>query len=161
MAFLSRNLGLVMSATHIAGKEVVIKKSQVSIFASFNDLNRFTEHLPEEYRSQVTADDNSIHFNVKGMNFGIRVKEKIPYSRIIFEDDMSPIHFNISFFFEAMGLSETLFHIELDIELNPMMKMMLGNKLQEAMDQATDQIEKAVISGNMPDVSPFKPEDFN
>jgi hypothetical protein len=51
----------------------------------------------------------------------------------------------------GVGIDSTLFHIKLSAELNFMMKMMIGNKLQEVVDTITDQIEKAA-SGQMPDM---------
>ena len=60
---------------------------------------------------------------------------------------------------DPVGLDSTLFHIELAAELNFMMKMMLGNKLQEMVDSITDQVEKAVNSyaeGNPVDFSNIK-----
>ena len=61
---------------------------------------------------------------------------------------------------DPMGLDSTLFHIELQTELNFMMKMMLGNKLQEMVDSITDQIEKAVnasAAGQPMNISDIKP----
>ena len=76
------------------------------------------------------------------------------------DDGQSFLPFTISFFMDPVGIDSTLFHIELTAELNFMMKMMIGNKLQEMVDSITDQIEKAINSlaaGQSVDFSDIKP----
>ena len=55
-----------------------------------------------------------------------------------------------------MALTE--FHIELDAELNFLMKTMFGGKLQQIVDQVTDALS-AAFRGEMPagvDINQFK-----
>ena len=79
---------------------------------------------------------------------------------VLKDDGQSFLPFTISFFMDPVGIDSTLFHIELTAELNFMMKMMIGNKLQEMVDSITDQIEKAINSlaaGQSVDFSDIKP----
>ena len=56
------------------------------------------------------------------------------------------------------AMSDRLFHIELDAELNFLMKTMFGGKLQQIVDQVTDALS-AAFRGEMPagvDINQFK-----
>ena len=76
-----------------------------------------------------------------------------PYSRIDFKDNGAPFPFSLSLFFDATPAADpgkTDFHVELSAELNFMMKMLLGNKLQEALDKVVEGLA-AVSEGRMPE----------
>ena len=109
----------------------------------------------------ILADKDSVHIEYKGIKFGIVVDRREPFSLVVLKDDgQSFLPFTISFFMDPVGIDSTLFHIELTAELNFMMKMMIGNKLQEMVDSITDQIEKAINSmaaGQSVDFSDIKP----
>lgn len=150
-----------MASTHASGKEIVINKPSVAVFSLFDDFTRFSGNIPAEYQAAVTADRDSIRLTVKGFSLGVRVKERIPFSYVSLEgDELAPFPFLVSFHLAPIGLDSTLFHIEVDAELNMMMKMMLGSRLQPAIDKITDQIE-AATKGEMPDLSNLKPEQFS
>lgn len=141
-----------MSKTEIKGKEILLNKPAVTIYGLFTDLRRFTENIPEQYKDQVTTTEDSIVFSYGGVNLGIKTDQKVPFSLISFKDDgQSPFPFSIRFMMTAVGLDSTLFHIEVDAELNVMMKMMLGNKLQEMVDTLTDNME-TIMNSATPDV---------
>ena len=64
-------------------------------------MRNFIQFLPEEKKADVTADYDSIHAMVQGFNIGVRVKERIPYSRIEFQDDGAPFKFFLTLHFDA------------------------------------------------------------
>ncbi|MBQ0005979.1 MAG: hypothetical protein KBS57_01055 [Alistipes sp.] len=150
-----------MSSTHVSGKEIIIAKPIVSVFGLFDDFTRFTGNVPPQYQTAVSAQKDSIRITVKGFSLGVRIRERIPFSYVSLEgDEMAPFPFLVSFHLSPVGLDSTMFHIEVDAELNMMMKMMIGSKLQSAIDKLTDQIE-AATKGEMPDLSQMKPEQFS
>lgn len=150
-----------MDSTVVRGKDVLIKQSPVTIYESFSDLTRFAGNFPEDLRDKITVNTDSISANLSGFNLGVKVDQKVPFSLVSFkEDGQAPFHFSFSFHFEPVGFDSTLFHIEMSAELNPMMKMMIGGKLQDMVDKFTGQIEKS-MEGQAPDISSFKPENFS
>ena len=54
----------------------------------------------------------------------------------------SPIKFTITLNFLDMGGHRTEFFIELDAELNFLMKQMLGKKIENGLDMIIDTLEK-------------------
>ncbi len=150
-----------MSETSVKGREVLLKRPPMTIFSLFSDLSLLVQNVPEEYGGKIQADKDSIRIEYKGIKFGITVDRREPFSLVVLKDDgQSFLPFTISFFMDPVGIDSTLFHIELTAELNFMMKMMIGNKLQEMVDSITDQIEKAINSiaaGQSVDFSDIKP----
>ncbi len=150
-----------MEVMDVKGKSILIKQTPVFIFSLFNDLSRFFINLPPQLREKVVVDTDSIVMNVKGFKIGVIVEERVPYSKVSFKDNGdSPFPFHLSFNMVAVGFDSTLFNIELNAELNVMMKMMIGGRIQEFVDKFTDQIE-LILSGQKPDISGIKPTDFS
>ena len=147
--------------TKVTGREVLLKRPPMVLFGLFGDLSLLVQNVPEEYGGKITADRDSVRIEYKGISLGFVVARREPFSLVELKDDgKSFLNFSVTFHMDPVGLDSTLFHIELAAELNFMMKMMLGNKLQEMVDSITDQIEKAVnnyAEGNPVDFSNIKP----
>ncbi len=136
-----------MSTTQVRGKDVLIKQIPAIIYNAFTDMRNLVNALPEEYKSKVEVDYDSIRGEKDGISLGIRVVERSPYSKIRLEaESNSPFPFSIELFFDPVGDDSTTFHIELAAELNFMMKMVLGSKLQTMVDRLSDQIESALAN---------------
>lgn len=155
MEILSRYLGpeqIGMSEVQARGKDLYIKRSPVVLYDLFSDLRRFEQAIPQDKRDQVTISADSVMATVQGMEIGLKIDQRVPFSLISFaETGKFPFPFRINFHFQPVELDSTLFHIDLSADLPMMAKMMLGGKLQEAVDKFTEQIENA-INGQMPTV---------
>lgn len=151
-------------ATEIKSKHAVVSRPPYQLYMAFVDMRNFVQFLPEDKKKNVEADYDSIKAVVQGFSVGIRVEDRIPYSRIDFCDDGAPFRFSVSMHFDAAGSDpyKTDFYIEVSADLNFMMKMMLGSKLKDAMDKMVDGLA-AMSEGRMPegmDPSMF-PEGFD
>ena len=151
-------------ATEINSKHAVVSRPPYQLYMAFVDMRNFVQFLPEDKKKDVEADYDSIKAVVQGFSVGIRVEDRIPYSRIDFCDDGAPFRFSVSMHFDAAGSDpyKTDFYIEVSADLNFMMKMMLGSKLKDAMDKMVDGLA-AMSEGRMPegmDPSMF-PEGFD
>lgn len=159
MAALAVDLGTIPFAMiDFQSKHGIVSRHPAELYMSFTDLRNFLNFLPEEKKQGVTADSDSLSANVQGFDFGINVEERVPYSRILFKDNGAPFPFHLTFHFdEAEAPGKTDFHIELSAGLNLMMKMLLGSKLQEAIDKLVDALVDA-SDGRMPEG--FDPSKF-
>lgn len=118
---------------------------------AFVDMRNFVQFLPEDKKEGVSADYDSIHAAVQGFPIGVKVAERVPYSRLEFQDDGAPFQFRIKMHFDpAADPYKTDFQITLEAELNFMMSMLLGSKLQDAMDKMVDALV-AMSEGRMPE----------
>lgn len=147
----------------IKSKTAVVSKAPYELYMVFTDMSNFVRFLPEEKKADVTADFDSLHATVQGFNIGVRITDRVPYSRIDFADDGAPFKFALSMHFDASSDPyRTNYHISLDADLNFMMKTLLGSKLQDALDKIVDAIA-AMSEGRVPEgIDPsMYPEGFN
>lgn len=141
--------------TEIQSKHAVISKAPYALYMGFTDMRNFVQFLPEDKREGITADFDSLRASVQGFEIGVRITDRVPYSKIAFKDDGAPFSFTMSLHFDSAGTPDsTDFHIELSAELNMMMKMMLGSKLKEALDRIADGLADAA-EGRMPEGMDF------
>ena len=144
-----------MDKTEVKGKVITVDQPAHVLYSGFSDMRNFVRNLPEDKREGVTATEDTIEGEVKGFKMGLQVAERNPFSSVVYTQyGQSPFPFRIKVFFEATNAARTDFHIEIEAELTFMIKMMLGNKLKEAVDQLTDQLGLA-FAGKI------APSDFN
>ena len=122
-----------MSAQY-SSKHGIVPRPQAELYIAFTDMRSFLAMLPEDKKEGVTADFDTISATVQGFTIGVKVTRREPYNYIELQDNGAPFHFMVSLHFDqADDPGKTDFHIDLLADLNLMMKMMIGNKLQEAL----------------------------
>ena len=136
----------------INSKHRSVARAPYMLYMPFSDMRNFVAMLPEDKRQGVEADYDSIRGTVQGFSVGVRVEERRPYSRIVYKDDGAPFQFTINICFDADGGNpdSTDFHIDIEADLNFMMKMLLGNNLQDAVDKMVDAVADMAM-GKMPE----------
>ncbi len=146
-----------------SSKKATVSKAPYELYMAFVDMRNFIHFLPEDKKADVTADYDSIHATVQGFPIGIRVKDRVPYSRLEFQDDGTPFKFFLTLHFDAASDPyKTDFQIVVDAELNFMMKTLLGGKIKDALDKVVDSLV-AMSEGRMPEgIDPsMYPEGFD
>jgi len=136
-------------AAHYDSKHGLVAVPPEQLYMSFTDMRNLTQSLPEKYRDSVTADFDSIHATVQGFSIAVRVVERTPYSLLRLEDDDAPFHFSITAHFDPAP-GGTDFSIEVDADLNLMMKALLGGRIKDALDKAVDGLVQ-VSQGKRPE----------
>ena len=145
-------------AVEIKSKKATVSKAPYELYMAFVDMRNFVNLLPEDKKEGVTADYDSIHAEVQGFNIGVKVTDRIPYSKIEYADDGAPFHFTLKMHFDpASDPYKTDFQIVLDADLNFMMKTILGSKLKDGLDKVVDGLA-AMSEGRMPEG--FDPSQF-
>ncbi len=149
-----------MANTEIKGKVVLIEQPTHVVYSAFADLRNFVNALPPDKKDGITATADTIEGNVKGFQAGVQIINRVPFSLIFLKDyGNSMFPFEIGLVFETVEGNRTNFHIELSAELNFMIKSMIGGKLQEAVDQMSEQLAMA-MNGKL-DMSKMDPNNFN
>ena len=133
-------------------KHGIVSRQPAELYMAFTDMRNFQQMLPEERRSQVTADMDTLSATVQGFTVGVKVFQRTPYSRIELVDYGAPCAFHIDLCFDPgpVGGLTCDFHIRAEAELNLMMKMMLGGKIREMLDKIVDGLVD-VSNGKMPE----------
>ena len=138
--------------TNIESKHGIVSRQPYELYMSFTDLSNFARMLPEDKKDMITADMDTLTATVQGFNIGVKVHQRVPYSRIELVDYGAPFAFHIVLHFEpaAENAYNTDFWITIEADLNLMMKMMLSGKIQEALDKVVDGLVDA-SNGKMPE----------
>ena len=138
--------------TTIQSKHGIVARQAYELYMSFTDLSNFSRMLPEDKKDMVTADADTLTATVQGFNIGVKVHQRVPYSRIELVDYGAPFAFHVVLHFEpaAQNPYHTDFWIDVEAELNLMMKMMLSGKVKEALDKVVDGLVDA-SNGKMPE----------
>lgn len=139
-------------------KHGTVSKAPMDLYMGFADMRNFVQMLPEDKRQEVTADYDSIKAEIHGFTIGVKVAERSPYNRIVLVGDGAPFEFRITLNFDDLGGYKTDFSIVAEAELNFMMNMMIGDKIQKGLDKIVDGLVD-VSEGRMPegvDPSMFK-----
>lgn len=124
------------------------------LISNFENLTPAIGDKVEEW--QATADRCS--FKAKGFTVKLMIEERETpkYVKVVPDGDGGvPMDFAFWIQLHSVSAYDTRFRLVLHVELNMMMKMMLGNKLQGAIDQVADQIAmafKQAQSGVVPNV---------
>ena len=119
---------------------------------AFVDMRNFLQMLPEDKKQGVEADFDTITATVQGFNIGVKVHERVPYSRIELVDYGAPFAFHVVLHFDPAKEDpyKTDFWIGVEADLNLMMKMMLSGKVKDALDKVVDGLVDA-SNGKMPE----------
>ena len=145
-------------ASQYTSKHGTVSRPPYELYLSFSDMRNFLNMLPEDKRQGVTVDFDTLDATVQGFHIGVRVKSRVPYSLIEVEDNGAPFRFTVALHFDAAPQpGRTDFHIDVSAELNLMLKMVLGGKIQGALDKVVDALVD-ISEGRMPEG--FDPSDF-
>ena len=145
-------------------KHGVVSRAPYELYMSFVDMRNFVQYLPEDKKNEVTADYDTLKATVQGFEIGVKISDRVPYSKITISDDGAPFQFTVDLHFDSCNgeQNKTDFYVEVQADLNFMMKMVLGNKIKDGLDKMVDGLV-AMSEGRMPegiDSSMF-PEGFD
>ena len=134
----------------VIGKTVHVDRESSALFSSFSDLRNICAAIPEDKRKDIQVEADSLVAKVQGIEMGLQVSRKEPFSLIEFQQyGQALFPFLFSLHFDPVS-SGTDFHVELKAELNGMMKMLIGSKLQDIVDKVTQAVSDAA-QGRVPD----------
>ena len=125
-------------------KQVQILRSADQIFqviSRFDNLTPAVAYRVEDW--QATADTCS--FKAKGFTVNLRIDERVEPKHVkIVGDGGTPMDFAFWVQLQPVEAYDTRLRLVLHAELNMMMRMMIGSKLQKALDEIADGIAMAM-----------------
>ncbi len=125
-------------------KQQQIFKSAAQIYPLISDFSLLTPAVADKVEEwQATADTCS--FKVKGFTVKLRMVDKVEckHVKITGDDGGLPIDFSFWIQLHEVSPSDTRMRMVLHADLNMMMRMMIGGKLQKGLDQAAETFASA------------------
>lgn len=131
-------------------QEYISKQQQVlrpaeQIYAVISRFDNLTPALADKVEEWQATED-SCSFKAKGFTVKLRMEEREPgkYVKVVGDDGGVPMDFAFWSQLQEVSAADTRLRLVLRIDLNMMMKMMIGNKLQGALDQIAEGIARAM-----------------
>lgn len=128
-------------------QQILLPAEQIfSLISNFENLTPAVADKVEEWQ----ATPISCSFKAKGFTVKLRFDDMVAPKHVKIvpaEDSAMPIDFSFWIQLHSVAPYDTRFRLVLDVELNMMMKMMIGSKLQSGLDQAAETIAAAFAQG--------------
>ena len=109
-------------------------------------ISRF-DHLTPALAGRVEdwqATEDTCSFKAKGFGVKLRMAERVAPKHVKITGDGVPMDFAFWVQLHTVSEHDTRLRLVLHAELNMMMKMLIGSKLQQALDQIADGIASAM-----------------
>ncbi len=131
-------------------QEYISKQQQIlrpaeQIYAAISRFDNLTPALADRVE-EWQADEERCSFKAKGFTVKLRMEERVEakHVKIVGDEGGVPVDFAFWIQLHEVSAADTRLRIVLHAELNMMMKMMIGSKLQGAVDQIAAGIAKAM-----------------
>lgn len=121
-----------------------IPYSQEKVYNKLSDLNNLEsikDKIPEDKIKEFSFDAESITFNIPPAgDITLQIVEKEPHKCIKFATTTSPVPFTLWIQLVPLTESECKTKLTLDVEINPMMKMMIEKPIKDGIEKMAEMI---------------------
>lgn len=125
-------------------KQQQIHHSAARIFPLISNFSLLTPAVADKVEEWQASED-SCSFKFKGFTVALRIVDKVENKHVKISGDGGSVPMDFSFWIQLHEVSEydTRIRLVLHAELNMMMRMMIGSKLQKGLDQAVEGLAMA------------------
>ncbi|CAI8360055.1 MAG: Uncharacterised protein [Cryomorphaceae bacterium] len=121
--------------------EVIIKRSAENFFIKIGNLNNLKDIMPSSIKD-FESTETTCSFKMKGMPaLNLELTEKTPFSKISLTAKDSQVPFSLDCFITEKG-NQCQARLEINAELNMMMKMMVEKPLTQFLDVLSSKMEQ-------------------
>lgn len=131
-------------------QEYISKQHQIlrpaeQIYAVISRFDNLTPALADRVE-EWQADEEHCSFKAKGFTVKLRMEERVAPKHVKIVGDEGGVPIDFAFWIQLHKVSETdtRMRLVLHADLNMMMRMMVGSKLQGAIDQIAEGIARAL-----------------
>lgn len=124
-------------------KQVQILRPAEQIFAVISRFDHLTPALAGRV-DEWQATEDTCSFKAKGFPVKLRMAERIEPKHVKITGDGVPMDFAFWVQLHQVDACDTRLRLVLHAELNMMMKMMIGGKIQKGLDEMVEQIAAAM-----------------
>ena len=113
--------------------EVIVNKTAEAFFTKISDLNNLKDIMPSTIQN-FESTESTCSFKMKGMpDLKLKLGKKVPFSKISLTAEGSQIPFSLDCLIAEKG-DQCQARLEINAELNMMMKMMVEKPLTQFLD---------------------------
>jgi len=120
--------------------EVIVNRSAEDFFNKIGDLNNLKEIMPSSIKD-FESTETTCSFKMKGMPaLNLELGKKTPFSKISLTANSSQVPFSMNCYITEKG-DQCQARLEINAELNMMMKMMVEKPLTQFLDVLASKME--------------------
>ena len=126
-------------------KQQQVFKPAARIFPFISRFDMLTPALQDKVE-EWSATEDTCSFKVKGFTVALRIVERVENKHIKISGDEGagvPVDFSFWIQLHEVSESDTRIRMVLHAELNMMMRMMIGSKIQGGLDKAVEGLAQA------------------
>lgn len=114
------------------------------VCSDLRNLERMKELIPQDKVQDMELQEDFVRFKVDGLGqkIGIRILAKETNDYVKYGIENAPVDGNFWIQMKAAEEQGSRLKLTVKVDLPAMFKMMVGNKLQNALDQAADMLAK-------------------
>ena len=113
--------------------EVIVNRTAEDFFIKIGDLNNLKDIMPSSIQN-FESTESTCSFKMKGMPaVNLKLNKKVPFSKISLIAKDSQVPFSLDCFITEKG-NQCQVRLEINAELNMMMKMMVEKPLTQFLD---------------------------
>ncbi len=129
---------------YISKQHRVLRPAE-QIYAAVSRFDNLTPALADKVE-EWQATEERCSFKAKGFTVKLRMEERVEPKHVKIVGDEGGVPMDFAFWIQLHKVDEndTRIRLVLHIELNMMMRMMIGGKLQEAVDRIAEGIANAM-----------------
>lgn len=112
------------------------------VMSNLTNINKVKDLIPQDKVKEIIAEEDNVRFKIDGLGpmIGIRIVDRDDDKTIKYALENIPMEGNFWVQMKEVAPGDTRLKLTIKAELPMMIKMMVGNKLQEGLDQAADML---------------------
>ena len=128
---------------NLESPKVTVENNAAYLFDALCDVNNFEKLMPESIAKFEVTDADSFIFGLKGMpEIKLRMKDKIPYSKIVLGAASDKLPFTLTANIEEISESSASIQLVFEGEFNAMMAMMVKGPITKFIETLSENMHK-------------------
>ncbi|MEI7508322.1 MAG: SRPBCC family protein [Flavobacterium sp.] len=128
---------------NLESPKVTVAKSSEYLFNALSDVKNFEKLMPENIAKFEVLGDDIFNFGLKGMpEIKLRMKEGIPYSKVVLNAASDKLPFSLTANIKAISENTSEVQLDFEGEFNPMMAMMIKGPISKFLETLATNMPK-------------------
>jgi len=128
---------------NLESPKVTVEKSAEYLYTQLSDVRNFEKLMPENIAKFEVLGDDIFNFGLKGMpEIKLRLKEGVPFSKIILNAASDKLPFTLVANINAISENSSEVKLDFDGEFNAMMAMMIKGPISKFIETLAGNMSK-------------------
>ena len=128
---------------NLESPKVTVEKSAEYLYNALSNVSNFEKLMPENIAKFEVLGEDIFNFGLSGMpEIKLRLKEGIPYSKVILNAASDKLPFSLIASIDAISENSSEVKLDFEGEFNPMMAMMIKGPITKFIETLANNMNK-------------------